>query len=242
MYQHSVTDTTMPSDTTDETDEEIRNKGTKQFRKEHPSGFMKLFNQPSMRFVLDALLDRSPAAEFTKSELAEQAGISTETLRKLFPTLKDLGIISQVENTQRYQYQDTAPVSRALVKVSAAANAMALEKNQTAIENIDKYPDTRLSYYCEGCGNRGEYLGEVLTGHILECPNDCMEWTVPVDNPPGSAIRMETTLTDDSELEELRTIAEIGDTENLTPHEQALVSCAFDDDTPPPKFQSQSEN
>lgn len=216
--------------------EEIKDMDIKKSRKEYPSGFMKLFREPSMRFVIDALLDRAPQSDFTKTELANQAGISTETLRKLFPTLKELGIIASIPGTNRYHFQEIAPVSTVLIQLGGQVNSMALEENQDALEHIDKFPDRRLSYYCEECGKRGNYQGRVLTGHVLECPEECMAWTVAGNTPPGAAIRTETMLTDDAELERLNNKANTDGVDTLTPHEQELIKCAFDDDTPPPLF------
>lgn len=233
-----MTDTT---DTTPDTDE-IREMDTKEVRKKHPSGIMKLFNQPSMRFVIDAVLDTPPTREFTKTELASHAGISTETLRKLFPTLTELGILTPVKDTSRYRLQQSSPVTQALIRLGGAVNAMALDENQAALDNIEDFPDTRLSYYCDDCGERGTYLRKALPGHILHCPNDCMDWTLPADNPPGETIRFETTLTDDDHLDDLQTKADTHGKESLTPHEQQLIDCAFDTNSPPPLFDTEPES
>lgn len=212
-----------------------------QLRKDHPSGFMKLFTHPDMRFVIDALLEQ-PASEFTKTHLATQTGVSIDTLDKLLPTLQELGVITVTDNTEHYRFQETTPVSKALIQLGGTINAMALEENQAALENLDALPNPQLSYYCNNCGQRGKYIDKVLTGHVLECPNKCTDWTITTDTPPGAAIRLETTLSSDTELNELKQNAQSEGIESLTPHEQALYNCAFNDETPPPMFTDNSND
>jgi len=53
---------------------------TKEARLEHPSGFLHLTKHESVPVLIDALLDLPPGREFNKTELAEHAGVTRQTV------------------------------------------------------------------------------------------------------------------------------------------------------------------
>lgn len=165
-----------------ETDE----KSMKELRKENPSGIGYLFAEPSMRFVLDALLDLPPDHTFTTEELAGHAGISKSTLYKLLPKLRELGIIREVDSGEatRYALQEASPV-RYLHLLNSVINFLRTDKGQQALDRLEDLPEQRYSYWCENCGVRGEYKETVFAGHVLECPADETEWLFTGEDPPG---------------------------------------------------------
>lgn len=52
----------------------------KELRKEHPSGWLYLTQHDAIPILVDALLDLPPNHEFNKTELAEHAGVTRQTV------------------------------------------------------------------------------------------------------------------------------------------------------------------
>lgn len=97
---------------------------TKEARLAHPSGFLRLTRHESIPIVIDALLDLPPGREFNKTELAEHAGVTRQTISTYTDLLLDLEVIVEVPNTspRRYQLADSAVV-RELLELNSALNA-----------------------------------------------------------------------------------------------------------------------
>lgn len=87
---------------------------TKSARLEHPSGFLALTKHESIPILIDALLDLPPGREFNKTELAEHAGLTRQTVGNYVSELLAFDIIEPVPNTspQRYQLAESAVVEQ----------------------------------------------------------------------------------------------------------------------------------
>jgi DNA-binding transcriptional ArsR family regulator len=97
---------------------------TKQARLDHPSGFLHLTRHESVPILIDAILDLPPGREFNRTELAEHAGVTRQTVSTHLDTLLDLDIVEPVPNTspQRYRLAESQPVEE-LLAFNSALNA-----------------------------------------------------------------------------------------------------------------------
>jgi biotin operon repressor len=107
-----------PSDTTDE-------KSMKELRYEHPTGWLYFMRDSSegLHLIIDTLLSASDR-EFTKSELAEEAGISRHTVRAHLDTLLEHGIVRSVAGGKRYRFNLDSPVTQEICELNSAINAV----------------------------------------------------------------------------------------------------------------------
>jgi DNA-binding transcriptional ArsR family regulator len=99
---------------------------TKEARLAHPSGFLSLTRHQSVPVVIDALLGLPPGKEFTKTELADFAGVTRQTIGARLPRLLDHEVVEPVPESspQRYRVADSEVVE-ALVDLNGALNAAA---------------------------------------------------------------------------------------------------------------------
>lgn len=99
---------------------------TKAARLEHPSGFLYLTRHESIPILVDALLDLPPGREFNKSELAEHAGVTRQTVGRYVDLLLEVELVEAVPNTspQRYRLADSDVVQE-LLAFNSALNAAA---------------------------------------------------------------------------------------------------------------------
>ena len=99
-------------------------KDTKEARLENPSGILYLFQHESIPILVDAILTLPPGREFTKTELADHAGVTRQTVSKYIDRLLDLDIVEAVPNTspRRYQVADSTAVEE-LFALNSALNA-----------------------------------------------------------------------------------------------------------------------
>jgi hypothetical protein len=97
---------------------------TKEARLEHPSGFLYLTQHESVPILVDALLDLPPGREFNKTEFAEHAGVTRQTVGNYIGILLELDIVGEVPNTspQRYQLAESDVVEE-LFAFNSALNA-----------------------------------------------------------------------------------------------------------------------
>lgn len=97
---------------------------TKAVRLEHPSGFLALTKHESIPILIDALLDLPPGREFNKTELADHAGLTRQTVSNYVSELLAFEIIEPVPNTspQRYQLAQSDVVEQ-LFALNNALNA-----------------------------------------------------------------------------------------------------------------------
>ena len=99
---------------------------TKTLRLEHPSGILYLMQHDSVPILLDALLDLPPGREFNKTELADHAGLTRQTVSTYTDLLLEVEVIETVPNTspQRYRLAESAVVEE-LFALNSALNAVA---------------------------------------------------------------------------------------------------------------------
>ena len=104
-------------------DEEL---DTKALRLEHPSGILYLMQHDSVPILLDALLDLPPGREFNKTEFADHAGLTRQTVSTYTDLLLEVEVIETVPNTspQRYRLAESAVVEE-LFALNSALNAVA---------------------------------------------------------------------------------------------------------------------
>ena len=95
----------------------------KALRKEHPSGWFYLTQHDAVPILVDALLDLPTNREFNKSEFADHAGVTRQTVGNYTELLQEVELIEEVPNTspQRYRVADSAVV-RELHKFNSALN------------------------------------------------------------------------------------------------------------------------
>lgn len=119
----------------------------KDLRREYPSGWLFLTRNESVQYIIDALLDYPPYREFNQSELAEQAGVSRQSVAKHLGTLLELDILEEVNNThpQRYRFNQDSPVSQTIIQVDGAVSATLSEKNpEKAAELLQESRSTKV--------------------------------------------------------------------------------------------------
>lgn len=78
---------------------------TKAARLKHPSGLLYLLQHDSVPILLDALLDLPPGREFNKSEFADHAGVTRQTVSNYIDLLLEVDIVEEVPNTTPLRYQ-----------------------------------------------------------------------------------------------------------------------------------------
>lgn len=95
----------------------------KELRKEHPSGWLYLTQHDAIPILVDALLDLPPNREFNKTELAEHAGVTRQTVGNYTDLLLEVELIEEVPNTspRRYRVADS-DVVRELFELNSALN------------------------------------------------------------------------------------------------------------------------
>lgn len=72
-------------------------------RDEYPSGWRVLTQHESVGYMIDALMD-APDHQFTKSRLAEKAGVSRQSVYTHLPLLVQLEVVAVVEDTSPETY------------------------------------------------------------------------------------------------------------------------------------------
>lgn len=93
-------------------------------RLDYPSGWLYLCQHDSVHFIIDALLQVDPRKEFTKTELAEFAGISTQSVRRHIDTLVELGIVAETAGGKRYHYDLESPAGQLIVELNGELTAI----------------------------------------------------------------------------------------------------------------------
>lgn len=78
-------------------------KGMAELRDEYPSGWRILTQHESVGYMIDALMD-APDYQFSKSKLAEKAGVSRQSVHTHLDLLLRLDIVRVVEDSAPEQY------------------------------------------------------------------------------------------------------------------------------------------
>lgn len=95
-----------------------------ELRDEYPSGWRILVQNESVSYVLDALMDALPGAEFTKSELARDAGVSRQSVYTHLDLLLALDVLEPVADSspQRYRVNTDSELLALLHRVNGVVN------------------------------------------------------------------------------------------------------------------------
>lgn len=110
----------------------------KEARRRNPSGWMELTRNPSVTYMIDALIETPPDREFSKSELQRRSGVSRESIRKHFEVLSDLEIVEEVPRTDRFRLNIEGVVTQELLELNSAVNHVRSRgETRPAIERID---------------------------------------------------------------------------------------------------------
>lgn len=98
---------------------------TKELRLAHPSGWLHLTQHDAVPILVDALLDLPPNREFNKTELADHAGVTRQTVGNYIDLLLEVELVEAVPDTtpQRYRVAESEVV-RVLFKFNSALNAV----------------------------------------------------------------------------------------------------------------------
>jgi biotin operon repressor len=76
---------------------------TAELRDEYPSGIRVLMQNESVGYMIDALMDM-PGTHFSKSLLADKAGVSRQSVHTHIDLLKNLGIVCEIEGDNHTEY------------------------------------------------------------------------------------------------------------------------------------------
>lgn len=95
-----------------------------ELRDEYPSGWRILVQNESVGYILDALMDSLPETEYTKSELATDAGVSRQSLYTHLDLLLALNVLEPVEDSspQRYRVNANSELLSLLHQVNGTVN------------------------------------------------------------------------------------------------------------------------
>jgi hypothetical protein len=98
-------------------------KDTKEARLENPSGILHLFRHESVPILIDAVLTLPPGREFNKTEFAEHAGVTRQTVSNYVDLLLETDIVEEVPNTSPRRYRVTkSDVVQELFELNSALN------------------------------------------------------------------------------------------------------------------------
>jgi hypothetical protein len=90
----------------------------------HPSGWRILTHHESVGYMIDALMD-APDSHFSKSKLADHAGVSRQSVHTHLPLLLRLDIVQAVEDTspETYTLNSSADLVQELHRLNGLVNA-----------------------------------------------------------------------------------------------------------------------
>jgi len=98
-------------------------KDTKEARLENPTGVLHLFHHESVSLLIDALLTLPPGREFNKTELADHAGVTRQTVSNYIDLLLETDVVEEVPNTSPRRYRVArSDVVQGLFELNSALN------------------------------------------------------------------------------------------------------------------------
>ena len=114
----------------DSVSENIGDLDKKQLRLEHSTGWLLLAKHDSVCIIIDALLGLPPQSELNKTELAEHAGVSRQSVTDHIDLLLALDVLEAVPDTSptRYRMPDSAVVKE-LFELNSALNAATMHND-----------------------------------------------------------------------------------------------------------------
>jgi DNA-binding transcriptional ArsR family regulator len=95
-----------------------------ELRDEYPTGWRILTQKDSVGLMIDAIMDSLPGSEFTKTELADRAGVSRQSVHSHLDLLLALGVLERVPETspERYRADRDSDVLELLHRLEGAVN------------------------------------------------------------------------------------------------------------------------
>jgi DNA-binding transcriptional ArsR family regulator len=104
--------------------DEVETLSMDELRDEYPSGWRILVQNESVGYILDALMDALPGTEFTKSELASDAGVSRQSVYTHLDLLLALEVLEPVggSSPQRYRVNAESELIDLLHQVNGTVN------------------------------------------------------------------------------------------------------------------------
>ena len=99
-------------------------KDTKEARLENPTGVLHLFQHDSVPILLDAVLTLPPGREFNKTEFADHAGVTRQTVSNYIDLLLETEVVEEVPSTspRRYRVANSGVVQE-LFELNSALSA-----------------------------------------------------------------------------------------------------------------------
>jgi Fic family protein len=98
-------------------------KDTKEARLENPTGVLHLFQHESVPILLDAVLTLPPGREFNKTEFADHAGVTRQTVSNYIDLLLETDVVEEVPSTSPRRYRVAkSPVVEELFELNSALN------------------------------------------------------------------------------------------------------------------------
>jgi biotin operon repressor len=116
-------------------DGQTADKNTAELRDEYPSGIRVLMQNESVGYMIDALMDM-PGTHFSKSLLADKAGVSRQSVHTHIDLLKNLGIVSEIEGENHTEY--TLNDDDELVRQLHLVEGLVHERLNPKVENGDE--------------------------------------------------------------------------------------------------------
>jgi Fic family protein len=99
-------------------------------RLEHSTGWLELTKHDSVPIIIDALLCLPPRKEFNKTELAEHAGVSRQSVTNHIDLLLALNVLEEVPDTSPTRYRmPKSAVVKELFELNSALNAATMEND-----------------------------------------------------------------------------------------------------------------
>jgi DNA-binding transcriptional ArsR family regulator len=99
-----------------------------EMRLENPSGWLLLTKHDSVPIIIDALLCLPPRRELNKTELAEHAGVSRQSVTNHIDLLLALDVLEEVPDTSPTRYRmPKSAVVKELFELNSALNAAGIE-------------------------------------------------------------------------------------------------------------------
>jgi len=114
-----------------------------EIRHNSPSVWMEITGNETIPIVIDALLDAPPGKEFNKTELAEYAGTTHQSIQNHIDNLTRFQIVEPVPETQptRYRLDTDSPVIKQLFKLNANLDKVATANERLEAEREDTPSD-----------------------------------------------------------------------------------------------------
>jgi predicted transcriptional regulator len=120
---------------------DTENMSMKDERLAYPSGWLYLCQHESVHFIIDALVQVDPKKEFTRTELAEFAGVSTQSVRRHIDKLAELGVVAETAGGKRFHYNLDSPVGQQIAELNAEITAIGSGRSSPPDSDEEEFSD-----------------------------------------------------------------------------------------------------